>query len=339
MTKYTLYNDDRSVAKFEYRQGVICSYQAFCPELLPMQIRKASPESFTSWVRDRAIDLNSLQHRNLANHLLGSRDKLHLALMTNMLSISDTFTCFKEKEFTPRVSLFNHDAQNEVSSYILLSGDTSINKAAFATPNVSTDGSFTKTWKYEKGEWWLYKIQSVDATRSEVEISKVLTACGWDAAAYRYDGSYRKRVKSLNFVKEHEFFEPYDSFRFAFSNAEDNDETILQNISSLGESFRQAWKRILIADALFLNADRHMRNFGVIRSSETGRVLRLAPNFDNNQAYKGNPGGKYSPAMLHSYWKAADEEDKENLQILLQICKGNKYLSEAYLAGLQILQH
>lgn len=339
MAQYTLYNDDHPVAKFKYRQGIICSYEALCPELLPMQIRKASPESFTSWVRDRAIDLNSVQHRNLANNLLGSRDKLHLALITNMFSISDTFTCFKEEAFQPRFSLFNPDAQDKVSSYILLSGDTSINKAAFATPNVSTDGSFTKTWKYEKGEWWLYKMQSSDATRSEVEISKVLTACGWDAAVYRYDGAYRKRVKSLNFVNKHEFFEPYDSFRFAFSNVEDDDETILQNISSLGKSFRQAWKRILMTDALFLNADRHMRNFGVIRSSETGKVLRLAPNFDNNQAYKGNPGGKYTPAMLHSYWKTADEEDKGNLQIILQACRDNKYLSEAYQAGLQILQH
>lgn len=338
MIRYTLYNDDRPVAKFAYNQGMICGYQPLCPELLPMQIRKASPESFTSWIRDRAIDLNSLQHRNLVNNLLGSRDKLHLALMTNMLSISDTFTCFKESEFKPRLSLFNPNAQDEVSSYILLSGDTSINKAAFATPNVSTDGSFTKTWKCEDGEWWLYKMQSSDATRSEVEISKVLNACGWDAAIYRYDGSYRKRVKSLNFVKEHEFFEPYDSFRFAFQNVEDDDETVLQNISALGEPFRQAWKRILIADALFLNADRHMRNFGVIRSSKTGEVLRLAPNFDNNQAYKGNPGGKYSPAMLQAYWETADEEDISNLQILLHACKDNKYLSEAYQAGLQILQ-
>jgi len=205
------------------------------------------------------------------------------------------------------------------------------------TPNVSTDGSFTKTWKYENGEWWLYKLQSSEATRSEVEISRVLRDCGWDAAEYRYVGSYRKRIRSRNFLGEDEFFEPYDSFRYAFSDISEDDDIVMANLSSLGETYRIAWKRILLADALFLNGDRHMRNFGVIRSARTGEVLRLAPNFDNNQAFHGNPGGRYSAAMLRLYWKTADDEDRENLRQLLAACEKNRYLGEAWRAGTEIL--
>ena len=69
-----------------------------------------------------------------------------------------------------------------------------------------------------------------------------------------------------------------------------DDRVIYNNISSLGIAFEEAWIRILLADALFMNTDRHMRNFGFIRSAETGRVLRMAPNYDNNQAYTANPG-------------------------------------------------
>ena len=36
---------------------------------------------------------------------------------------------------------------------------------------------------------------------------------------------------------------------------------------------------------------RNLRNFGVIRSSVTDEALRLAPNFNNNQAYLANPSG------------------------------------------------
>lgn len=337
MPNYILYNDDQIAARFEYALGMIRAYEPVRSELLPMQIRAASADGFTGWIRERAIDLNTVQHRNLVSELLGSRDKVHLALMTHMFSISDTFTCFEEGEFTPRRQLCDPKAHEAVSDYILLTSDTSVRKALPITPNVSTDGSFTKTWKYENGEWWLYKLQSSEATRSEVEISRVLRDCGWDAAEYRYVGSYRKRIKSRNFLGEDEFFEPYDSFRYAFSDISEDDDIVMTNLSSLGETYRSAWKRILLADALFLNGDRHMRNFGVIRSARTGEVLRLAPNFDNNQAFHGNPSGRYSAAMLRLYWKTADDKDRENLRQLLAACKKNRYLAEAWRAGTEIL--
>lgn len=337
MANYILYNNDQPVARFKFAQGMIKTYEPVRSELLPMQIRSASADGFTSWLRERAIDLNTVQHRNMVMDLLGSRDKVNLALMTNMFSISDTFTCFEEGTFIPRNQLCNPEEHEAVSNYILLTTDTSIRMACRVSPNVSTDGSYTKTWKYEDGEWWLYKLQSSDATRSEVEISRVLIACGWDAAEYQYDGSYRKHVKSRNFLAENEFFEPYESFRHAFADISDDEDIVMENITSLGETFRKAWKRILLADALFLNGDRHMRNYGVIRSAITGEVLRLAPNFDNNQAFLGNPGNRYSPAMLKLYWRTADAEDRDNLKELLAACKDNKYLAEAYQAGMELL--
>ena len=107
MSHYVLYNDDQAVARFDYAQGMIKAYEPVHGDLLPMQIRTASADGFTSWIRERAIDLNTVQHRNLVVDMLGSRDKVHLALMTHMFSISDTFTCFEEGEFTPRRLLCN----------------------------------------------------------------------------------------------------------------------------------------------------------------------------------------------------------------------------------------
>ena len=280
------------------------------------------------WLDTRSIDLNVFQHRNMVKQLLGSRDKLTLALRTNMFSISDTFTCFPDGEFIPRDQLCSPEDQEAFSAYILLSSDTSIRQAHPVTPNVSTDGSFTKTWKHEKDGWWLYKLQSSTATRSEVEISKALRRIDWAAAVYEYIGAYRTRVRSKNFVGKGEFFEPYDSFRFMFKDTSDDDDVIMANLTSLGDAFRRDWKRILAADAFFMNTDRHMRNFGVIRSSKTGDVLRLAPNFDNNQAYTANPGG-FSANMLRLFVRSADAEDRENLKLLAGTCEGSKYLAAA----------
>ena len=329
MTRYLLYNDDIAAAAFTVEGAAVCSFTPSRPELLPMQLVRASAEGFTAWLRERAIDLNNLQHRNLMQTLVGSRDKLTLALKTHMFSIADTFTCFEEGTFTPRRDLCRPDDQNAVSDFILLSSDTSLRRAALATPNASTDGSFTKTWRYEGGDWWLYKLQSAAATRAEVEISRVLRVCGWDAAEYAYVGHYRRRVRSRRFLGGGEFFEPYDSFRFFFDDRSDDEDVIYGNIASLGPAFEIAWRRILLADAVFFNTDRHMRNFGVIRSSRTGEALRLAPNFDNNQAYLANPGGVYSPAMLKAHMASADADDLDDLRALYEALRDNRYLEHA----------
>ena len=113
-----------------------------------MQIRAASAEGFTAWTRERAIDLNTFQHRRLMHELLGTRDKLTVALKTHMFSISDTFTCFPEDEFVPRAGLCDPEGQNEISDFILIGGDSTLRRAGFATPNASTDGSFAKTWRW-----------------------------------------------------------------------------------------------------------------------------------------------------------------------------------------------
>lgn len=333
--QYTLYNADRPVAAFAYDKGVIVAFDISEAHLLPMQLRQASAEGFTQWLRERAIDLNTFLHRQLANELVGSRDKTAVAIMTRMFSLSDTFTCFPEGEFIPRNELCKVEDQDSVSDFILISSDTSLRNRHIATPNASTDGSFPKTWKFEDGAWWLYKLQSAAATRSERDISHALRECGWDAAEYQYCGSYRNRIKSRNFVGDGEFFEPYDSLRFMFSDKSDDEEVIYENIASLGTDFEKQFRRILLADALFMNTDRHMRNYGVIRSARTGEILRMAPNFDNNQAYQANPGGHYSDGMLKSFRHVYElrAEDVADLKLLLEVCAKKPFLADACEVG------
>ena len=76
----------------------------------------------------------------------------------------------------------------------------------------------------------------------------------------------------------------------------------------------------------------------MIRSSVTGEVLRLAPNFDNNQAYLANPSGTYSEGMLRMYMKQADREDYANLTMLSEELKSHSYLKQVYEASLVYLK-
>ncbi len=337
--EYLLYSDDARVASFVYARGTIQAFRPEKPALLPMQIRDASAEMFALWLQDRAIDLTTLVHRKLMQALVGSRDRVAVAIATNMFSITDAFTCFPEGEFVPRDQLWSEDAQDAVSDFVLVSSDTSLRLRTHITPNASTDGSFPKTWKYEKGEWWLYKIQSAEATNSEYAIARALNAVGWDAAVYARVRGKRTRIRTRNFVGAGEFFEPYDSLRYCFSDRRDRDAVIYANIGSMGAEFERAFRRILLADALFMNADRHMRNFGVIRSSGTGEILRLAPNFDNNQAYKAIRGVPYSPAMLRLFERefGLTGEDRDSLRALIEACGDIAYLADARAAAMAFL--
>ncbi len=333
--RYELFNDDLRIADFTYDKGVISAFSALIPELMPKQLVDGGPEMFSLWLSERAIDLNTFQHRELMQTLLGSRDRIAIALKTNMFSITDTFTCFPKGDFMPRESLWREETQQAVSDFILVSSDTSLRQRSFITPNASTDGSFPKTWKYEEGQWWLYKIQNTKATQSEREISQTLLDCGWHAARYEYAGSKRSMIKSKNFVEKGSFFEPYDSLRYMFGDKRDNEKVIYHNIASLGNSYEKAYRRILLADALFMNTDRHMRNFGVIRSSQTGEILSMAPNFDNNQAYLSNKGSPYSGMMLDLF--KADfgltKEDQQDLEDLIAASEKRRFLGEAVLTG------
>lgn len=156
--RYQLYNGDVIVASFEYDRGVIARFDEIKPALLPMQIRGAAAAMFMLWLQERAIDLNTFVHRELMRQLLGSRDKVAVAVATYMFSITDTFTCFPDGEFVPRCKLRSKDAQDVVSDFVLVSSDTSLRLRTTVTPNASTDGGFPKTWRYEDGEWWLYKV-------------------------------------------------------------------------------------------------------------------------------------------------------------------------------------
>ena len=65
-------------------------------------------------------------------------------------------------------------------------------------------------------------------------------------------------------------------------------------------------------DALVYNVDRHTQNFGILRDGETGAILSMAPNFDNNIAlisarYTADPVQTYN-RMANMFRKLLDAE-------------------------------
>ena len=94
---------------------------------------------------------------------------------------------------------------------------------------------------------------------------------------YILDGAY---VISKDFTEGQLNFEPMANL------VQDNEEydfnyDVLQNLNPL---LLKPYLDILFMDALVFNVDRHTQNYGLLRSRETGEILSMAPNFDNNMA-------------------------------------------------------
>lgn len=327
--KYAMCNDDNIVATFIVSEGRIKEFSTVIDELLPYQLHNADASIFNNWLSQRAVDLSVGRTRVLANMVFRTTDKVMLSIQSGMVSISDKFTCYQIDNPTSRAKMLVIPGQ-DIQSFVLLSSDTSLGKLASINRNqlsvlMSTNGSFPKIWKYVNGDWWLYKRQSVDAVKSEYNIQRILRACSFDACDVEVVED--TLIRARNFVYDGEFFEPYESFRFAFNNITDDWSIIENNFKSLDKCLAKQYRRILLADCLFMNPDRHLQNFGVIRSTTTGAVLRLAPNFDNNIAYQAAGGSEYSLAMLEYFKKELGlmEDDKKDLSILLKACALNPY--------------
>lgn len=161
----------------------------------------------------------------------------------------------------------NYDSFNRVA-----------NSKTSKTPELTNIGSFEKCWKLRKGQWWMHKKANHDEMFSELFIYKLGVELGFRMAEYeRGNGVIKTKDFTDNALVN---FEP------AF-NILGDDEDYIKSVEMLKMICPDAigdYIKMLFLDTICANPDRHTFNFGVLRDADTGEILGLAPNFDNNMA-------------------------------------------------------
>ena len=243
--------------------------------LMPLFLQNR--DDFEGWLEGRAIDTHRVNSRLLKKALrLTTSNDIDVVLKVNAATITDTYW-FKSID-----SDLEYDdirfKENMFDKLALYGDPDSFNNEYSRTPELTNTGSFEKCWRLENGEWWIYKQGNDRELFSELFICELGKALGFNMAHYEKDGKY---IKSRDFTNCAAV-----NFESAAGIVGDDEDYAVnfEALQKLSENCVDDYIRMIYLDTICFNMDRHTKNYGVLRDVESGEILGLAPNFDNNIA-------------------------------------------------------
>lgn len=227
------------------------------------------------WLEKRSIDTHRTNSRMLKKILRIKNDNdLECVLRVNAASITDNFW------FKPLGSKLKYQDviyDNDFYSDVSLNGD--INSAPnnpLMTPELINTGSFEKCWKLIDNQWYMLKKGNKKEILAELFSSKLAEKLNIPTINYNL---FENNVISKNFADKINL-EPI-SF---FAGEDDSYENVYNAIKQINKDFIKPYLLLMWFDALIDNVDRHNENISIIRERKTGKIISLAPNYDNNLA-------------------------------------------------------
>ena len=259
---------DIPVAKFE--NGGLVSINE---ELAPLVIKRT--HSLVAFLKLRVIDMSRTNARILKRSLgINVEEDEVLSLYSYALSVGDNYW------FKPKHSKYKYQDvrfQDDSLFDLALKGNSLyFAMKAKLSPELTTTGSFEKGWKIIDNEWWLYKSGSSKQIFSELFAYLFAELIGVNTALYQYDDGY---IRSKNFARDVNF-EPLA----ALLGDNDSYQYVFDNLIKINKDIAKDYLKLMMFDAVIYNVDRHNENTGLLRDRNSGAILSLAPNFDNNLA-------------------------------------------------------
>ena len=243
--------------------------------LLPLYLKRT--RDIESWLASRAIDSHRTNSRLLKKVLrLRTSDDAETALAVNAATITDRYwfkpegaeLCWKDVRFK----------ENFFDKLALRGDPDSFSRKPSRTPELTNTGSFEKCWRLIDGAWWMYKSGNQMEYFSELFICRLGEKLGLDMAHYEMDGNY---IRSMDFTHGAQVnFEPVSSL---MGDNEDYNDCFTA-ILAISPELAEQYLRVVWLDTICFNMDRHTENFGFLRDLETGEIVKVAPNYDNNIA-------------------------------------------------------
>ena len=257
-------------------------------DLAPLYLTNGG--SIYNWVSGRAVDFHRSNSRSLKKKYSLSRNASDYvtAMKMNAVKITDNF--WVKPEYDPRKFEDVRYKRDDFFSLALYRDIDCLDKNIVRTPELTNIGAQEKAWKLENGSWWLYKNEKPAEIVSEYLTYRLGVALGFDMAEY-------KIVDKGKFIKTKDFTEGKYNLQhmnsIVFDHVENGievpDDDLSYNYRVLKElGFGEQYLNICMLDALCENFDRHTENYGVLTDNKTGKIVKMAPNYDNNNSFFAN---------------------------------------------------
>lgn len=280
-------------------------------DLLPMYLKRINNADM--WLETRAIDSHRANSRLLKKALrLAEKDDVSTVAHVNAATITDNYWI---RSVGSELTYDDIKFSDDYFSNLALKGNyDSFNRAASSnksrTPELTNTGSFEKCWKLRDGRWWMYKRANHSEMFSELFVYELGLALGFNMAVYERGDGY---IKSLDFTDSASVnFEPASTFMG------DNDDYIdvVKTLKNICPEVIPDYIRLIFMDTIVANPDRHTNNFGLLRDTETGKIIGFAPNYDNNMALiaRGYPSKPNTKDLLITLFNELLQEYPEYKQ-------------------------
>ena len=310
---YEILSGDLLVAKWQNGNLEIIN-----ETLLPLFLKRI--KNADMWLETRAIDSHRANSRLLKKALrLAEKDDISTVIHVNGATITDNYW------IRPLDSALRYEDirfSDDYFSNLALKGTyNSFNRAANSkrsrTPELTNVGSFEKCWKLKDGKWWMHKKANHEEMFSELFVYELGKALDMNMAIYERGENC---VKSLDFTGGASIiFEPASAFMG------DNEDylDVIQALKTICPQAIPDYIRMIFLDTVCANPDRHTNKFGLLRDTENGKLLGLAPNFDNNMALiaRGYPAKpKANDLLIQLFNEVLDEhpEYREYIPVITE---------------------
>ena len=242
-------------------------------DLCPLYIRRTS--DLSGYLASRAIDRNRTNSRLLKKllNIHESEDDM-TALYSFGATLTDNYW-FKVSGSKLRYKdiSFTEDYYSDVA----LKGEILYYPSSPKhSPQLTLTGSYEKCWKRINGEWWLYKKGTEKEIFSELFCSYLASVLKIPSAVYEYCEGY---IRTRNFAYRYNL-EPMTGI----AGDDDRYEAVFPALDSISAEIAKQYLYLMWFDLLVNNVDRHNENCGLLRNRVNGKIVGLAPNYDNNLA-------------------------------------------------------
>ena len=216
----------------------------------------------------------------------GKTSSVFIAL-THCLSLTDTLWVKSEREDVSwkDVNLYENQFDEDVSKFAFNGRDVVNFQKTTTSPELTTDGAYDKCWLNEKDGIHLIKTGSSGARNAGLEpYGEVLASQVFEKICSSVKYNFRKYdgriVSDCKIFTSQEFgYRPIALFY--------KERLTLPKLLEIYREFNceDEFRRMVVADCITLNSDRHFGNFGFLVNNETFERTALNPCFDFNMAF------------------------------------------------------